>query len=92
MLRNRILDQLEDEYSKGINGIPIDERSLFNIDLQKLQQLSLAAQRDWLDHVYTARNFFGERSIQERENMQRFMQRWIVPRRRRRTRGSSTTV
>ena len=88
VLKLRILDQLEDEFSKGVTGVPIDERFLFNIDLEQLKKLSTAAQRDWLDHVYTARHFYGERSTRERQDMQRFMERWLRPRGRRRTRGS----
>ena len=42
------------------------------------------AQRAWLDHVYTARHFYGERTVQERATMQRFMERWRAPRRRQR--------
>ena len=83
-LKLNILHALEDEYEKGINGIPLDERFLFDVELSQLQKLSLDAQRSWLEHVYTARNFFGERSTREREDMQRFMERWRAPRRRRR--------
>ena len=86
LLRNNILDQLEDEFAKGVNGIPIDDRFLFSIDLEQLKKLSLSAQRDWLDYVYIARNFYGERSTRERIDMQRFMERWLRPRGRRRTR------
>ena len=88
VLKYRVLDKLEDEFAKGVNGIPIDERFLFDIDLEQLKKLSLAAQRDWLDHIYTARHFFGERSTRERTNMQRFMERWLRPRRGRRTGGA----
>ena len=83
-LKLNILRALEDEYARGINGVSLDERFLFDIELSQLQKLSFDAQRSWLEHVYTARNFFGERSTREREEMQRFMERWRAPRRRRR--------
>ena len=86
VLQHRIIEQLEDEHAKGINGVAIDERFLFDISLEQLKRLSIAAQRDWLDHVYTARHFYGERSTRERQRMQRFMEQWMAPRGRRRVR------
>ena len=83
-LKLNILHALEAEYEKGINGVSLDERFLFDVELTQLKKLSFDAQRSWLEHVYTARNFFGERSTSEREEMQRFMERWRAPRRRRR--------
>ena len=82
-LRSNILNAIEDEFEKGIDGIALDERFLFDIELTRLQKLSFAAQKDWLDHVYTARQFFGEHTVHERTQMQRFMERWRAPRRRR---------
>ena len=83
-MKINILNALEDEFAKGIDGIALDERFLFNINLSHLKKLTFAAQRDWLNHVYTARHFFGERTVHERTLMQRFMERWRAPRRRRR--------
>ena len=82
-LKKNILNAIENEFEKGIDGIALDERFLFDIDLTRLRKLSFAAQRDWLEHVYTARQFFGERTVHERTQMQRFMERWRAPRRRR---------
>lgn len=82
-LKRNIVAALENEYEKGIDGISLDERFLFDVDLSQLKKLSMNAQRDWLDHVYTARHFYGERTVHERSAMQRFMERWRAPRRRR---------
>ena len=83
-LKRNIVIALENEYERGVNGISVDERFLFDVELSQLKKLSMNAQRDWLDHVYTARNFYGERTVNERSAMQRFMERWRAPRRRRR--------
>ena len=83
-LKRNILRALESEYEKGVEGILLNERFLFDIDLSQLKKLSMNAQRAWIDHVYTARHFYGERTANERASMQRFMKRWRAPRRRRR--------
>ena len=85
-IRNKILNEVIDELGKGICGISTDMQFLFEMDIDRMKQLSMEAQRSWLEYVYSARNFCGERTSQEVRDMHRFMERWRRPRRGRRNR------
>ena len=80
-IRKKILNEVVDEYEKSTCGVSVDEQFLFDIDLERLRKLSMDAQRCWLEYVYTARHYYGERTSRERRDMQRFMERWRGPRR-----------